>query len=157
MPTVLGSVSLKLPHLSIYTLITQLLSRTTPRCSATSPSRNPICGRKPLRADMDSYSETTISQMRAKREWVILYQRLGMWRKHSEEKARALALPISACKLVGIDPLIYQQDLVMLMSLQEEDGGFPASYFCCFGRTGARIGNRGLTTALAIKIIRLDS
>ncbi|OBT82196.1 hypothetical protein VE02_09633 [Pseudogymnoascus sp. 03VT05] len=69
----------------------------------------------------------------------------------------ALALRISACKLVGLDPLVYQQDLEKLMSLQEEDGGFPAGHFCCFGRTGARIGNRGLTTALAIKIIRRDS
>ncbi|KFZ17033.1 hypothetical protein V502_04793 [Pseudogymnoascus sp. VKM F-4520 (FW-2644)] len=69
----------------------------------------------------------------------------------------ALALRISVCKLVGLDPLIYQQDLEKLMSLQEEDGGFPAGHFCCFGRTGARIGNRGLTTALAMKIIHQDS
>lgn len=69
----------------------------------------------------------------------------------------ALALRISACKLVGLDPLIYQQDLEKLVSWQEEDGGFPAGHFCCFGRTGARIGNRGLTSALAMKIIRQDS
>lgn len=66
----------------------------------------------------------------------------------------ALALRISACQLIGLDPFIYQQDLKKLMSLQEKDGGFPAGHFCCIGRTGARIGNRGLTTALAMTVIR---
>ncbi|KAJ8127653.1 hypothetical protein O1611_g5984 [Lasiodiplodia mahajangana] len=68
--------------------------------------------------------------------------------------ALALALRISACQLVGISPQRYKRDLDLLMSLQDEDGGWPAGHFCCIGRTGARIGNRGLTTALAMKIIQ---
>ncbi|KAJ8121752.1 hypothetical protein ONZ43_g1879 [Nemania bipapillata] len=66
----------------------------------------------------------------------------------------ALALRISACQLVKIDPQRYRRDLELLMSLQDEDGGWPAGHFCCTGRTRDRIGNRGFTTALAMKIIR---
>ncbi|KAJ2992726.1 hypothetical protein NUW58_g2068 [Xylaria curta] len=66
----------------------------------------------------------------------------------------ALALRISACQLVGIGLNLYKKDFELLMSLQEDDGGWPAGHFCCIGRTGARIGNRGFTTALAMNIIR---
>ncbi|KAI0474200.1 HAD-like protein [Xylaria cf. heliscus] len=66
----------------------------------------------------------------------------------------ALALRISACQLVGINPDRYSKDIKLFMSLQQEDGGWPAGHFCSFGSTGDRIGNRGLATALAVKIIR---
>ena len=65
----------------------------------------------------------------------------------------ALAMRIYSCQLVGIDPQLYQKDLDTLKSLQDADGGWPAGHFCCMGRTGARIGNRGLTTALARRIL----
>ncbi|KAI0516724.1 HAD-like protein [Xylaria bambusicola] len=65
-----------------------------------------------------------------------------------------LAFRLAACQFAGIEPALYQRDLERLLSLQEEDGGWPAGHFCCMGRTGARIGNRGLTTALALKIIK---
>ncbi|KAI0543933.1 HAD-like protein [Xylaria curta] len=65
----------------------------------------------------------------------------------------ALAMRLSACQLVGIDPSLYKKDLTTFLSLQEEDGGWPAGHFCRTGRTGQRIGNRGLTTGLATKII----
>ncbi|KAI0458929.1 HAD-like protein [Xylaria acuta] len=68
----------------------------------------------------------------------------------------ALALRISACQLVGVSPHCYNKDLKLFMSLQEEDGGWPAGHFCCMGRTGARVGNRGFTTALAMKIIQSE-
>ncbi|KAI3318548.1 HAD-like protein [Xylariaceae sp. AK1471] len=68
----------------------------------------------------------------------------------------ALALRLAACQFVGIDRPLYRKDLEMFMSLQNEDGGWPAGHFCCMGRTGARIGNRGLTTALAMKIIQYE-
>lgn len=55
--------------------------------------------------------------------------------------------------MVGLDPFIYKHDLKKLITLQEKDDGFPAGHFCCVGRTGARIGNRVLTTALAMKVI----
>ncbi len=68
----------------------------------------------------------------------------------------ALALRLFACQSVNIDPKLYKKDLERLKSLQDEDGGWPAGHFCCFGRRGARIGNRGLTTALAVRILKQD-
>ena len=68
----------------------------------------------------------------------------------------ALALRLFACQSVDLDPQLYRKDLETLMSLQDEDGGWPAGHFCCIGRTGARIGNRGLTTALAVRIMRRE-
>lgn len=69
----------------------------------------------------------------------------------------SLALRLSACQVIEVDPVVYRQDLRRFLLLQEQDGGFPAGHFCCIGRTGARIGNRGLTTALATKILRHDA
>ena len=68
----------------------------------------------------------------------------------------ALALRLFACQSVDIDPQLYRRDLETFVSLQDEDGGWPAGHFCCIGRTGARIGNRGLTTALAVRILRQE-
>ena len=68
--------------------------------------------------------------------------------------ALALAFRLFACQSVGIELQLYRKDLQTLMSLQDEDGGWPAGHFCCLGRTGARIGNRGLTTALAVRILQ---
>lgn len=65
----------------------------------------------------------------------------------------ALALRLFACQSVDIDPQLYRKDLKTLLSLQDEDGGWPAGHFCCIGRTGARVGNRGLTTALTVRIL----
>ncbi|KAI0602066.1 HAD-like domain-containing protein [Biscogniauxia sp. FL1348] len=65
----------------------------------------------------------------------------------------ALALRISACQLIGLERSLYRQDMAKLMSLQCEDGGWPAGHFCCMGRLGSYIGNRGYTTALAMSII----
>ena len=68
----------------------------------------------------------------------------------------ALALRLFACQSVKIDSQLYKKDLEVLTSLQDEDGGWPAGHFCCFGRTGTRIGNRGLTTALAVRILQRE-
>lgn len=69
----------------------------------------------------------------------------------------ALALRVSACQTIDIDPHLYRQDLMKLMSLQEEDGGWPPGHFYRSGSSGACIGNRGLATALAIKIHRHEN
>ncbi|GAW25957.1 putative had-like protein [Rosellinia necatrix] len=66
----------------------------------------------------------------------------------------ALALRVFACQIVGVDGGLYRKDFDLLLSLQERDGGWPAGHFCRVGKTGARIGNRGLTTAFAIRAIR---
>lgn len=68
----------------------------------------------------------------------------------------ALALRLFACQSVDIDSQLYRKDLETFMSLQDEDGGWPAGHFCCIGRTGARIGNRGLTTALAVRVLQQE-
>lgn len=68
----------------------------------------------------------------------------------------ALALRLFACQSVNVDPRLYRKDLETLTSLQDADGGWPAGHFCCFGRTGARIGNRGLTTALAVRVLQQE-
>lgn len=66
----------------------------------------------------------------------------------------ALALRLAACQFAGLESSLYQKDLDEFRGLQQADGGWPAGHFCCYGRTRARIGNRGLTTALGIKILR---
>ncbi|KAF2967472.1 hypothetical protein GQX73_g6111 [Xylaria multiplex] len=66
----------------------------------------------------------------------------------------SLAMRIYACQLVGIDAKLYRKDFDTLLSLQGRDGGWPAGHFTCIGKTGARIGNRGLTTAFAAKTIQ---
>lgn len=68
----------------------------------------------------------------------------------------ALALRLFACQLLDLGPELYRKDLETLVSLQEEDGGWPAGHFCRLGRTGTCIGNRGLTTALAVRILRQE-
>ncbi|KAI8622937.1 HAD-like protein [Xylariaceae sp. FL1651] len=66
----------------------------------------------------------------------------------------SLALRVFACQIVGVHESLYRKDFEFLLSMQERDGGWPAGHFCCVGKTGARIGNRGLTTAFAVTAIR---
>lgn len=89
-----------------------------------------------------------------------LRKRLGGIRAQLQERinvptnALALALRLFACQAVGIEKGLYRRDLETLIAAQEEDGGWPAGHFCCIGRTGKRIGNRGLCTALAIRVLK---
>ncbi|KAF3014150.1 hypothetical protein E8E14_000141 [Neopestalotiopsis sp. 37M] len=62
----------------------------------------------------------------------------------------ALALRLFACQILAVEPTLYRRDLERLLALQDEDGGWPAGQLCCLGRTRVPIGNRGLTTALAL-------
>ncbi|KAI1282957.1 HAD-like protein [Xylaria sp. FL0933] len=68
--------------------------------------------------------------------------------------ALALAMRLFACQMVGIEKALYKKDFELLLCQQERDGGWPAGHFCCVGKTGARIGNRGLTTAFVVRTIR---
>ncbi|KAL4890723.1 HAD-like protein [Aspergillus ambiguus] len=70
--------------------------------------------------------------------------------------ALSLALRVAACQEIGLEPGFYRMDLEKFLLSQEQDGGFPAGHFCSIGRTGARIGNRGLTTALARRILWVE-
>ncbi|KAG6869126.1 hypothetical protein C0993_001691 [Termitomyces sp. T159_Od127] len=64
--------------------------------------------------------------------------------------ALALAMRIIVSDFVGIRNEI---DLRALLPLQCEDGGWEIGWMYKYGSSGIRIGNRGLTTALAIKAV----
>lgn len=68
----------------------------------------------------------------------------------SEGDALALAMRVLACASVGIRD---EMDLRTLLTLQQEDGGWEAGWMYKYGSSGINIGNRGLTTALAINAI----
>ena len=68
----------------------------------------------------------------------------------SEGDALALAMRVLACASVGIRD---EMDLRTLLTLQQEDGGWGAGWMYKYGSSGINIGNRGLTTALAVNAI----
>ncbi|KAJ7465007.1 Haloacid dehalogenase-like hydrolase-domain-containing protein [Mycena latifolia] len=68
--------------------------------------------------------------------------------------ALALAMRVLVCHYVGTGS---KRDLDTLISLQCEDGGWEAGLIYKFGMSGPKMGNRGLTTALAIKGVEASS
>ncbi|KAG6864966.1 hypothetical protein C0991_005915 [Blastosporella zonata] len=64
--------------------------------------------------------------------------------------ALALAMRIIVTDFVGIRNEV---DLRALLPLQCEDGGWETGWIYKYGSSGIRIGNRGLTTALAVKAV----
>lgn len=68
----------------------------------------------------------------------------------AEGDSLALAMRLLVCDVVGIKDEV---DLRNLLPLQMEDGGWEIGWMYKYGSSGIRIGNRGLTTALAIKAI----
>ncbi|KAJ7924857.1 Haloacid dehalogenase-like hydrolase-domain-containing protein [Mycena leptocephala] len=74
-----------------------------------------------------------------------LQERIG-----AEGDALQLAMRIVACASVGVRD---DADLRTLLTLQHEDGGFEIGWMYKYGSSNIKIGNRGLTTALAIKAI----
>ncbi|KAE8389472.1 HAD-like protein [Aspergillus alliaceus] len=62
----------------------------------------------------------------------------------------SLAGRVLACKTLGI---ANPEDLMALCSMQCEDGGWPLGWIYKYGSSGLEIGNRGLSTALAVKAI----
>ncbi|KAH8988101.1 HAD-like domain-containing protein [Lactarius akahatsu] len=64
--------------------------------------------------------------------------------------ALALAMRVLAGSIVG---LRLAHDLALLLPLQCEDGGWGPSWIYKYGSSGVKIGNRGLTTALALNAI----
>lgn len=97
------------------------------------------------------YAETSSHELR-KRLLIVRFRLKNRMGKPANPLA--LALRLRACQLIDMEPVEYVNDLVTLLFMQEEDGGWPAGHFCHLGSTGTRIGNRGLTTALAVTIIR---
>jgi hypothetical protein len=64
--------------------------------------------------------------------------------------ALALAMRVIVGAAVG---LRLERDLAALLPLQYEDGGWGPSWMYKYGSSGIKIGNRGLTTALALNAI----
>jgi hypothetical protein len=62
-----------------------------------------------------------------------------------------LAMRIILCDALGVDS---GNDLQTLLGLQLPDGSWEAGWMYQYGSTGVRIGNKGLTTALALKAIK---
>lgn len=69
-----------------------------------------------------------------------------------------LAMRVLACHLAGLGPLA-DGDLARLLATQQADGAFEMGWLCRYGKTGVKLGHRGLTTALAVKAVeaRRDS
>ena len=61
-----------------------------------------------------------------------------------------IAMRILLCKWLDLD---CGGDRGTLLNLQREDGGWDAGWMYRYGSTGVRIGNRGVTTAMAIKAL----
>ena len=61
-----------------------------------------------------------------------------------------IAIRILTCSALGLDCRI---DYRALLDLQCEDGGWEAGWLYKFGSSGVKLGNRGVTSAMAIKAI----
>ncbi|KAK7057152.1 alpha-D-glucose-1-phosphate phosphatase YihX [Favolaschia claudopus] len=77
-----------------------------------------------------------------------LAERIGV-----EGDALQFAMRIVACLSVGLRNDV---DLKSLRALQCEDGGWEIGWMYKYGGSGVKIGNRGLTTALAIQAIEMS-
>ena len=71
-------------------------------------------------------------------------------RVRQDGNALDLASRILACSSLGIE---CGMDRRALMDLQCEDGGWEAGWIYRFGSTGVRLGNKGVTTAMAVKAL----
>lgn len=65
----------------------------------------------------------------------------------------AVAARVLACQAVGV---WCGSDVRYLKELQDVDGGWEVGWVCRFGRTGRRIGSRGVVTAFAIKALEAE-
>jgi len=70
-------------------------------------------------------------------------------RMGAQGDALALAMRVLTCHFVNIRDEV---DLSTLLSMQCEDGGWEAGWVYKYS-SGVKIGNRGLTTALAVQAI----
>lgn len=61
-----------------------------------------------------------------------------------------LAMRILACNSLAVECSV---DRHTLLRLQCQDGGWESGWMYRYGSTGVKIGNRGVTTALAVKAI----
>ncbi|KAI0328206.1 hypothetical protein GY45DRAFT_1019160 [Cubamyces sp. BRFM 1775] len=66
----------------------------------------------------------------------------------------ALALSIRILAALSVGLISDSRDYEHLLKMQEEDGSWPTGWIYKYGATGILVGNKGLTTAMAVTAIR---
>ncbi|KDQ57457.1 hypothetical protein JAAARDRAFT_130231 [Jaapia argillacea MUCL 33604] len=94
-----------------------------------------------LQSSDDSELHATLEPLLRER----VQERIG-----TEGDALALAMRILTCASLGIRDEV---DLRTLLPMQCEDGGWEIGWVYTYGSSGVKIGNRGFTTALAVKAV----
>ncbi|KAH7409847.1 Haloacid dehalogenase-like hydrolase-domain-containing protein [Phaeosphaeria sp. MPI-PUGE-AT-0046c] len=69
------------------------------------------------------------------------------------DDAFAVAARVRACQVMGV---WCGSDVAYLKEMQEVDGGWEMGWVCRFGRTGKRIGSRGVVSAFAVKALEAE-
>ncbi|KAJ6534216.1 hypothetical protein B0H19DRAFT_913071, partial [Mycena capillaripes] len=72
-------------------------------------------------------------------------------RAHAKADALAFAMRVLAFDALGIQQ--HDSHLRHLLDLQLDDGAWPTGWLCRYGKTGIKLGNKYLTTALALKAV----
>ena len=91
-----------------------------------------------LRSSSDTHLQTTLGPLLKSR----VQERLGL-----SGSTLDLAMRITTCKQMGI---ACEDDRYALLNLQCEDGSWEPGWMYRYGTKGIKIGNRGVTTALAV-------
>jgi hypothetical protein len=91
-----------------------------------------------LRCSSDTHLHLTLRPLLESR----LRERVGL-----EGSALDLAMRISACAQMGV---ACREDRVTLLKMQCKDGSWEQGWMYRFGSTGVRVGNRAVTTAMAV-------
>lgn len=79
----------------------------------------------------------------------LLRERLSE-RINSPADALGLGMRVLACHYMGIRD---ELDLKQLLTLQQEDGSFSIGWLCQYGKSQMKLGNRALTTAVAVSAV----
>ena len=67
--------------------------------------------------------------------------------------ALELAMRVIAC--IDMEARGYEVDLRRLEAMQEENGSWPVGWLCQTGKISLKIGNKGVTTAFAVKAVEM--
>ena len=92
-------------------------------------------------AAADAHVQATLGPLLRSR----LLERVG-----KDGSALDLAMRITACTYLGVECC---EDRTTLLKMQQDDGSWEPGWIYRYGSTGVRLGNRGATTAFALKAI----
>ena len=98
-----------------------------------------------LHSSTDTHLQATLGALLEER----MQERVGQ-----DGSALDLAMRVLTCRSLGLS---YDVDRRALLDLQCEDGGWEAGWMYKYGSTGVQVGNRGVTTAMAVKAIVSES